>query len=192
SLQLRSAGHEAAKFSPDGKSLLVQQGVGAQIWNVSTGAAIDLGTGEAWLSQAWAFAPDGKTIFSGAQDGRLRVGEVATGRLLREAPVPKTHPRILALAPGGTVVATTGTDNNVVLWDTQAGHKVGTQLAHDERVMKARFSAEGRCIVTVGESRPGTASASRTVRVWDTRTGKLLGSPLRHVVRVNAVAASRD
>jgi WD40 repeat protein len=50
--------------------------------------------------------------------------------------------------------------------------------------MKAKFSAEGRCLATVGES--------RAVRVWDTRTGKLLGPPLRHEAPVSALAASRD
>jgi len=58
----------------------------------------------------------------------------------------------------------------------------GAPLQHENRVLSAAFSRDGRRVVT--------ASVDRTARVWEADTGKPVGAPLQHQGAVNSAAFS--
>ena len=57
-------------------------------------------------------------------------------------------------------------------------------LRHEDWVMAAQFSPDGKRIVT--------ASADHTARVWDAQTGQPLTEPLKHADQVTAAQFSPD
>jgi WD40 repeat protein len=63
---------------------------------------------------------------------------------------------------------TAGADKTARVWDTETGKPVTPPLLHSELVAEARFSADGRFVVT---------SSPQGERVWDAATGRLLTVP---------------
>ncbi len=58
------------------------------------------------------------------------------------------------------------------VWDAATGEQVTSPLTHNDSVLDASFSTDGRRVVT--------ASSDTTARVWDAATGKPLTPPLKH------------
>ncbi|MBI2929489.1 MAG: protein kinase [Verrucomicrobia bacterium] len=75
---------------------------------------------------------------------------------------------------GQHIVTCTGTDatGTAQVWDASTGEKVGKPMRHDRAVLVARFSPDGRFVVTA--SRDGSA------RLWDAATGEPISAPLVH------------
>jgi WD40 repeat protein len=73
-------------------------------------------------------------------------------------------PIALALSPDGALIATTGYDGMIRLWDTATGKLVRVLVGHDSYVFGVAWSADGRYLASTG-------SYDVTVRVWDARTG---------------------
>src|SRR5262249_41444333 len=62
--------------------------------------------------------------------------------------------------------------DDVVLWSLCTGQEKGARLRHTGAVRSARFSPDGRRLVT--------ASDDWTARIWDAATRQPIGEPLRH------------
>jgi len=70
----------------------------------------------------------------------------------------------VSFAPSGHLVATASRDHDVRIWDVETGEPVGPPLQHNSEVRDARFSPDGRWIVTAA----GRAS------LFDARDGSLV------------------
>jgi dipeptidyl aminopeptidase/acylaminoacyl peptidase len=57
-------------------------------------------------------------------------------------------------------------------------------MKHDDQVSSARFSPDGKWVVT--------ASKDNTARVWDSQTGQAVGQPMKHDKEVNSASFSPD
>ncbi|NDZ75555.1 WD40 repeat domain-containing protein [Streptomyces sp. SID10362] len=139
-----------------------------------------------------AFAPDGRTVASGAEDGTLRLWDVSDpARPVPAATVPDAHPGgvlTVAFAPDGRTLATGGVDERVRLWDVRDPdhvRPVGTPLTgHTDWVGSVAFSPDGHTLAT--------GSQDKTARLWDVRDRhrpRPVGEPVTaHGDWVNAVA----
>src|SRR5262249_29666967 len=87
----------------------------------------------------------------------VRSWTIETGRH-RWAPIE------MSLSPDGAVVATSGYDGMVRLWDTSTGRLLRVLVGHDSYTIGMAWSADGRYLATTG-------SFDLTVRIWEGRTG---------------------
>ncbi len=77
-----------------------------------------------------------------------------------------------------------GAPVEVKLWNSHTGEELRTFQGHDEAVLAAVFSPDGKLLAT--------ASADRTARLWDVETGEELRILRGHVATLCAVAFSPD
>ena len=174
-----------AKFSQDGSSLVVVVGRGhmgrdgwvpddtrAYVWSLASSAlpvaVVDLSRwakGGGWASAA--LSPDGRRLYTATPT--VRVHDLASGgdvRTLSSVQGTSEFEVGFDLSPDGRllILARGDLSNDAVLLDADTG-LVRHTLPHDYQAFDARFSSDGRRVMTV-TYRPNGAS------VWDTRSGR--------------------
>lgn len=90
----------------------------------------------------------------------------------------------LAFSPDGKILATTGYDRLIKLWDVETGKELRTLKDHSDSVYGIAFSPDGKLLAS--------AAADRAVKVWDVATGKRLYTLSDATDWVYAVAWSPD
>ena len=158
-------------FSPDGKALVTHgEDNLVRLWDIATGRELRRFTG--YLDLVWtvALARDGKTLAAlvtppGADPMKApyeaRVWEVATGKQIHQWPVPGDL-SIWAFSPDLDVLVTRPPNRPpylLTVWDMATGKPLRTLPESSPRFT---FSADGKALVTVGE----------TLCFWDVVTGK--------------------
>jgi WD40 repeat protein len=101
------------------------------------------------LVSVLTFSPDGSLLASmGKDDGLLVVWDTATGRKLQRL---SGHPVFPAAAfrPDGTVVAASGADGTVHLWNPRTGEQPAAPLKWNTWAVRSlAFSSDGRLLAT--------------------------------------------
>lgn len=110
------------------------------------------------------FSPDGTRLSSCSS--RVDIWDISTGRHITTF-VPPNHVTLLPsrLSPNWTHVATSTTDNEIIIWDIWTG-KGNTLGRNGEDVHACAFSPDMRRFLSI--SWPG----KRTARLWDLVTGQ--------------------
>ncbi len=136
--------------------------------------------------RAIAFSPLKNMMISGGQDNVLHVWNLSSGKLKTTLRGHASHVRSCDFSPDGRWLLSAGRDQQIKLWEPDqyaesitlgsAGlGNVGlgdaalgddTVVGHSDAVLDARFSRDGKQIVT--------ASRDRTAALWDVATGKMM------------------
>jgi WD40 repeat protein len=162
----------AIPFSPDGK-LLASGGTGriVQLWDPATGLEVRKlgeegkpapGAGRRpptrlTLVLGLAFAPDGKTLAAGDNDGKITLWDVATGRkrLVLDATAPVGLGAFgvctVAYAPDGKSLASSGGDGVVRLWEAATGRERLRLAGHKGQVWAVAFAPDGQTLASAGQ-----------------------------------------
>jgi eukaryotic-like serine/threonine-protein kinase len=110
-----------------------------------------------------AFAPDGKTLAMGLDDGAVKLWNPANSQVIRTLHAHQGPVWSLAYSPDGAYLVTSSDDGAAKLWDMGAD-KEPLLLEHQTPVRAIAFSSDNRTLAT------GTRKGS--IRLWDARTGK--------------------
>ena len=173
-------------LSPDGKTL-ASAGIGlaAALWDTATGQKKAAFTGAVREINALVFAPDGRSVFLGCGDGRVRAWHTAPEPPpVRALEGCKDEVWALAYAPRGDSLFSAADDHLITVWNPRTGLRVGELRGHQALVASLVIERTGTTLAS--------ASFDSTVRLWDlaTLTEKLVLRGHSGVVR--AVAFSPD
>jgi WD40 repeat protein len=108
-------------FTSDGRLLAAAEASRVQVWDVETGANVAVLKGHE--KQVWSidFAPHSSaeraTLFSGSQDGTVRVWDINPPRQRAVFSWPIGVIRAVAAAPDGMTAAAAGEKGSVIVWD---------------------------------------------------------------------------
>lgn len=179
-------------YSPDGRYLVTASDEHtAQLWEVNTGRRLAELRGHTNWVRGIAFSPDGKLIVTASWDGTARLWDAHTGQCLRvlgEQRVGQpSEARLFSAAfrPDSRAVVTSSRDGNARIWEVETGKCLQELRGHKGEVWDARFSPDGKFIVTAGKE-------DMTVRVWAADSGQSLKVLTGHTGAVSGVAFSPD
>jgi WD40 repeat protein len=111
-----------AVFTPDGKSLAVENWDDVVLYDVATGKEVRrlAGEGHGGRLHSAAFAPDG-TVFATKDDaGTVCLWDVGTGRILRQLSEDAGYDGVVAFTPDGKSVLAAG-HADIRFWDVATG-----------------------------------------------------------------------
>lgn len=120
-------------ISPDG-NLMARADRDAKMFLYALPGArpqLELEGGVIMLTFRVAFSPDGGRLLAASIDGRVRVWDVATGKLLATMETGAMVPAA-AWSPDGRWVATGGLDRRVRLWDAAGGRELTSEPTRDD------------------------------------------------------------
>jgi WD40 repeat protein len=131
-----------------------------------------------------AFSPDAQVVASTSPDGKVRIWDVADGRLRQTLRGHKAVTDFVAFSPDGKALASTDIDRTTILWDAETWQQRVVLDDHTHpHVSTALFSPDGKLLVT--------ASSDRTIKVRDADTGSVRMT-LRHERPAIGLAFSAD
>jgi RNA polymerase sigma factor (sigma-70 family) len=183
---------KAVSFSPDGKRLAACwiNDANARVWDVATGdEVLKLGHETSLGVHGIAFAANGKLLLSldrirKSNSARLTVWEAATGKRLREVPLP-IRPECLAVSWDGKLAAVlTHADLPVRLYDVEHGKELAPFPFKQSAILSLAFSTDGRILATGG--------SDKTICLWQTVSRSLIATYQGDDRAVTAVAFSLD
>ncbi|MXV75921.1 hypothetical protein F4Z99_16810 [Candidatus Poribacteria bacterium] len=161
----RGGGSDVA-VSPDGDLVAVVSNIGVWLYSAYTDEFLSLlaSKGENIPSTA-AFSPDGTQIAIGYRNGPARLWRIFSESTETELPAflhggPATR---VTFSPDGKLLATSGWNNEAILWDVDT-RTVRFTFKHEDAVRTVLFSPDGR--------RLATGSLDATAKLWDLETGK--------------------
>jgi WD40 repeat protein len=132
------------------------------VWKRCKGDQLFTLRGAAKKMVAVAYAPDGRTLAAGGDDGTLQLWDVAARKAVAvwkgHRPVPNAVGS-LSYSPDGRLLVSSGWDGDVKLWDTRTNREVAALHADPHVADDAAFSSDGRRLVTCGKE--------GTVKIWD-------------------------
>jgi WD40 repeat protein len=170
-------------FSPDAASrLLTVSGQTVYLWNVADRREErQLGNPDGSPATCLAFSPDGKTLATDTgYDGPIQLRRVADGKQVQQLTDKNRSVRALSFSPDGKLLAATGQQGHLTLWDLETGQASEPFPTEGLADGPLAFSPDGRTIATRG--------GDCVLHFWDRITATdRLATPEAHLGTVNAL-----
>ena len=186
-----------ADFSPDASQIVTAGQDGrAIVWSLRTDGArlacevLTEFSGHSGPVQTATFSPDGREVVSGSEDGRVLIWKPSEVRPVdlaaRIAGLPEEAPPHRALAGhdaavscvrysrDGRLIASSGNDNVVKIWDAPSGKLIKTLRGHGGRVRSCEFSPDGRFLLSGGHDNQAKVWSLEGYREIRVLKGRLL------------------
>jgi WD40 repeat protein len=196
----------ALAYSPDGKLFAAGSKDGSvRVWDATTQEQVRLYRNP-WSVEALAFSPDSRKLVAGNAGNTLQPGECTVWDLAsaQELTILKGQANevwsqvwTVAFSPSSKLLAATGDDGRVVIWNVNHRKSVLTleasirsETSRRNTIYGAAFSPDGQIIAS-----PSYDTQSRgcfAVRLWSAETGKPIRDLLGHTNVVLTLAFSPD
>ncbi len=186
--------------SPDGKTIIsrsIFQGKKALYWwDVETGRTIFFRQKNVDSVSPIMFSPNGEILACVGDYGRfdhandtISLLDASNGEFLKRLRGHNKNITTLAFSPDGELLASSGSDSiihlwNPHLWNPRSGHLIHTFRGHTDRVRALSFSPDGETLVS--------GSDDGTIRFWDISTKRQRLSISGHWLYIDALAFLTD
>jgi WD40 repeat protein len=161
-----------------------------KLWDIVRGRELATLTGHRGMVRALAVSANGRLIASGTRDetGEIKLWDGATGRLLRSFKNQAGVGSLTFTPDGRQLISSCGRYCKgaflVRVWDVATGKELRAYKNHDDTVLAASISRDGRFVASAGGS-------NNEIHIWDLRTAKSL-QVLRGTGAPNWAAAFSD
>jgi WD40 repeat protein len=150
----------ALAFDPAGRLFTLSRD--GQLWGWDPGVPRCLGSlHDRAPIRCFTLDAEGRRVGTGADDGRIRVHDVARGVLVQVRDTDEGTVTSLAFAPDGRRLVSGGTTGPLNVWELEADAATPL-LGHQGAVRRIVFTPEGEGLLSAG--------ADGTAREWDART----------------------
>ncbi len=153
----------SAAVTPDGQYLFSCAGESVWVWEVLTGRYLKQFRGKDIVT-ALAVNPDGQKVFSGCQDGLLRIWSWPLGRNMHSLSGHADAITTLAVSPDGRLLVSGSRDKTLRVWNITEGKVLHILKGHTAAITSCAIAKEGRLLISV--------SRDRTARLWNLATGE--------------------
>lgn len=179
-------------FSTDGKKVasLHEDQTILQFWQSATGKALrEIQAPEKGAFQCLAIAPDGKSIATGNNDGKVWLWDIASASTVRHFKAHESPVTSVTYSADGKRLATVSAENGVALWDPALGKPQG----HFLKDRKGTIFDRGDTIAAISPDGKNLASAtSSTIRLWNVATRNERADLAGHPLAVRTCTFSAD
>jgi WD40 repeat protein len=80
------------------------------------------------------YSPDGRYIVSASDDGKAKLWDTITGKVLRTFTGHEMGIYSVCFSPDGKYIVTGSVDNTIKKWDVENGREIGSFLGHEKIV----------------------------------------------------------
>ena len=175
----------SAFFSPDGSTVVFRTAYPILVQvDAATGRQIAELHFDGSLGYLRAMSRDGTTLAFGAEDGTIRLWDVATRATTATLDGHRREIPSVTFAPDGRTLASASADGTVKLWDVASGAVSATIRGVTGQAACVAFSPDGGTLAT--------GWTNRTVTLWDVSAGRTVATFNRHRDWLNAVSFSPD
>jgi WD40 repeat protein len=148
----------AARFAPDGARIALARESTIEIRGALDGSLLSAIEHGPEFVDALAWSPDGETIASARQDGRVALHRVSDGMQLRSTQAHARAARAVLVSADGAHVLSAGDDHRIVVWSASDLSERRVLAGHFDSIASLSLRADGGALVS--------GSADGTARVW--------------------------
>ena len=182
-------------FSPDKQVLAIGEGVvhgNIHLFNIETRANRSILKTDSMI-ECLALSPNNEKLVVGCSDSTLLFYDIINHKCERSVKEHFTDNGegvfCVAFSPAGKIVATSGFDQTVRIWDVSRSKELFALTGHNQIVKSISFSPDGRLLATgAGEG----YLESGELKIWDLRSQKELSSFSAHSKPIRVVSFSPD
>jgi WD40 repeat protein len=129
-----------------------------------------------------AFSPDGDTIFSGDEDGIIRIFQNSSGKQVHAIELNQIA-KAYHFSPDGKTIKTICQDGSLLVLEIASGRQLNTFETRSDVELSA-FSLDGRLLLTYHKD--------KALILWNTETGKTVWVSAHPIENVEACSFSHD
>jgi WD40 repeat protein/class 3 adenylate cyclase len=165
-LELHNGDFAYALFSPDGRlaAATTEKPNETAIWNLQGRKRLDVFDVSGY---PLAFSRDASMLASGAEDGSVRIVDLARGEVRVLSARHDAAVQSVGFTPDGKTLVSTGDDRKVIVWDVKSSVPRETLSGHAGRVLSLAISPDGQILYT--------GSLDATAIGWDLAGRRRLG-----------------